>query len=1435
MSELASPHDRELLLWQLRRRQHEAWQEGEPLAAEALLNEHPAHAADVEFALELVYAEYVLREALGQSIAREEFFARFPHLAGRLAAQFEFDDALYTSNLSARALNQTSTDSKLWSAHRDGEGRALAEVDPLMLVAPRYRIEARIGQGGMGTVYRAIDTTRREPVAIKFLHRRGISAAERIRREFRALVELAHPNLVQLFELRIDGEHGFVAMEWIDGVDWLTYVRAIGPACPLRLRATLLQVADALACVHAAGRLHRDLKPANTLVDVQGRVVLIDFGLSTELDTTESAVRPIAGTLPYMAPEQFDARPLSPAADWYSLGVMLYEALTGVLPFTGDLRAQLEAKRKPLTGDELERLTAAPADLAALCIELLASDPAARAGYEAVCRAAQFGASPVRASPRSSTSQVRQLIGRARELEQLETAWLKAQTGEAAVVIVDGVSGIGKTSLVRDFAQRQAEQGALVLRSRCYEREAFPFKAVEALVAGAVDYVADQPAPQRAELAPAALAGAVPLFPKLARLVGKPKAPADGRNDSHGKPTGSIDGAAAPTLAHASLPTPPAVLAGEALRRWLMVLARATPIIAVIDDVQWDDADSAELVAAVLRPPAPPPILWLWCVRRESRRQSHLIELFERHDFRSLIYQATISLEGLSTSDGVRLLAELVAARPAAARPADTNLDRLRDWVADTGGHPYLIERCAATIGRGEHEPSLPALVPPGDFVPAADDRREEQPPRHDARASDHRQKDAAPPRNGANHAQAIETPRSLAAALEWQIAELSPIDRAALILLAVAARPLPREVLLFSLGPGADPLVIPRLAAARLARTQAAQGRELIETYHDRVRDAATSPLSSADWRHLHRTLAEGWRQSGLAQPSDLVVHLAGGGDTAAAAEVALEAVRDAERQFAFDHAADLLSQALGWKAWSVAERRAIQTRQAEALWNAGRQREAATIYKQLADDAESSGAADPRAVDAFRRRAGRAWIRCGEVEHGFAVLRDTLDRMGLSCSYSPGRVAAQLGWRCFTALAAGSPFCRPVDVPVIDDESRENLDLVARMMVDIDLVDPMLGIGLFLQTAGRIIASRCPSLYLRGLTIDMATWSQIWRPNSPMVLRLAQVGRGLFRRSRLWDQNMFHSGFGLVRLSAGHWRRCLRHLVWNETHMNGLGPDVTSELFVTRGFAQLPRFYLGRLHDMASYLPSALQDARRRQDAYAELVLCSGHHATVWLMEDRPELARESLQAAKRKWKQREFLLHDLFALVAENHIALYEGRFAAAWARMKQSWPEFERSHLTTLAPMANEGYHVRGRAALAAGIAGLGGNRWRSELAAVIRQFRRQKYRATAAFAAWYEAALADLDRRVHAATLLLDAAARCRQADMPLFAAAAEYRAGQRLGTSGQIWIDRAIATLRASSIVNPHAFAAMLLPSIAAGEVRRASAGDQDGDGNGRP
>jgi len=274
-------------------------------------------------------------------------------------------------------------------------GRLVEAPDPLLgRLVGAYRVLAPIGRGSLATVYRARHEVVGRDVAVKILHAavsRSPTLRARFLREARAANRVRHPHVIDVADIG-ETEDGlaFLVMELLEG-HTLAQEIAAGPLAPERALAVAAQVAAALGAAHALGVVHRDVKPANVIVVGRGGapfVKLLDFGLANlRGEHRLTASGELFGTPAYMAPEQIDGAPVSPAVDLYALGCALFEALTGELPFRGSTQATLDQHLHAPPPRPSERRAGLPAGADELVLALLEKDPARRAGAPEVARA----------------------------------------------------------------------------------------------------------------------------------------------------------------------------------------------------------------------------------------------------------------------------------------------------------------------------------------------------------------------------------------------------------------------------------------------------------------------------------------------------------------------------------------------------------------------------------------------------------------------------------------------------------------------------------------------------------------------------------------------------------------------------------------------------------------------------------------------------------------------------------------------------------------------------------------------------------------------------------------------------------------------------------------------------------------------------------------
>jgi eukaryotic-like serine/threonine-protein kinase len=255
---------------------------------------------------------------------------------------------------------------------------------PGELIAKRYELEEVVGTGGMSTVYRAHDQLLERNVALKVLHPHYADDeeyVERFRREARSVAQLSHPHIVTVIDRGEDDGQQFIVFEYIDGENLKQLVERTGPLPTRRAIELAVEIADALAFAHEHGLIHRDVKPQNVLITPDGDAKVTDFGIARSLEVEHGMTQTgtVLGTSNYLSPEQASGKATTPSTDVYSLGVVVYELLTGDVPFPGENFVAIAMKHiNDPPPDLLERRPDVPLRLAAAVDRALEKDPGRR-------------------------------------------------------------------------------------------------------------------------------------------------------------------------------------------------------------------------------------------------------------------------------------------------------------------------------------------------------------------------------------------------------------------------------------------------------------------------------------------------------------------------------------------------------------------------------------------------------------------------------------------------------------------------------------------------------------------------------------------------------------------------------------------------------------------------------------------------------------------------------------------------------------------------------------------------------------------------------------------------------------------------------------------------------------------------------------------------
>jgi serine/threonine protein kinase len=1249
-------------------------------------------------------------------------------------------------------------------------------------LSKRFELLRRLGEGGMGVVHEALDTERDERVALKLLRNVSADSIVRFKREFRSLQDLHHPNLVTLGELISEGDQWFFTMELVHGEDFVSYVTpAYGPAHnssrvrlerdgPIsmapstrrlpevfqggftydegRVRSALVQLANGLIALHDAGRVHRDVKPSNILVTDEGRLVILDFGLVAELHGDAYSITTtdfdVVGTPTYMAPEQAASKAVGPPADWYAVGVLLYEALTGAVPFSGAPLEVLLRKQKDEPQPPSAIVPSIAPDLDALCAQMLRFDPAARPSGRQVLRALK-ALPPERGSQHSigSLTSSAAFVGRDAELEQLHKAYADARSGRAVSVFVHGESGIGKSCLVKHFtdAHVMQDRDLVVLAGRCYEREAVPYKAFDGVVDALSRFMARLPPAEATHLLPTRPASLMQVFPVLRRVEAIAQAPR------------STQAAVDPHELRSR--------AFAAIRELFTRLADRRPLIVIIDDLQWADADSIALLADLLRPPDAP----------------------------NLLFVATLREASIDVSEIARVPGELATMIPGDVR--HIHLDRLpREQACDLAR--LLVERTA---------PGLP--VSPKTIAEEA----EGHPLFIDEIV---------------RHLFLVGAPSTGALRLDdalWsRILVLDDQPRKLVEIVAVAGAPMSQEIASKALGLGGNEFakLASFLRVAHLVRTTGARGSDTIEPYHGRIRNAVLSNLHPSVQRSHHDRIALALETSSDPDAESLAIHWQGAGDFDKAAKYVLTAAEEATQALAFDRAAKLYQRAIKLRLRAAQratreEERSLERKLGDALSNAGRGALAAKAYRSAAQGANAAEGLD------LERRAAEQLLRSGHFDDGIKATKALLARVGMRLPESTLWVVFEIiFWRLVIKLRGyGYRETDPTQVPA---RELTRIDIVWSVAFALALVDVMRG-QLF-QTKNLLFSLRVGEPYRvsRSLSIEVSysglRGGRGWKVTSKLMKQSEELARKTGDPHAIaWSKVCKTVALYL----AGRFRESLTLSDEAQTMYREQAAGTAWETSTLNLFALQSLSALGDMKELCRRAPAALREARDRGDLYATVNLRIGHPNFYWLVIDDPDGARREADEAMRQWSKEGFHLEHYYELFALTNADLYSGEAARAHERVVRCWPAMRKSLLTRVQSVQLYAWQLRGRTALA--LAERDEAR-REELLAIAtmdaRYMQRERMPWSNGMATLLCAGVANLrGQRDLAKTLLARALAQLESADMALYAEVTRMRMAS-LAQGDEAASQRAIAMawMTTHAVRDPDRMAATLAPGF---------------------
>jgi hypothetical protein len=1210
------------------------------------------------------------------------------------------------------------------------------------MLGGRFQLVRRLGAGAFGTVYEAEDVDHKQRIAVKQLHVLDPDALYRFKQEFRSAADITHPNIVGLKELFSADGHWYMTMELVDGVDFRAWIRGDGPMIgeqiddreetrrwksehppdvitasysaaydEARLRRCLAQLTEAVHALHRHNVLHRDLKPSNVMIGSDERLRVLDYGLAAPLGREglhTSSDELVVGTPGYMSPEQAEGITMAAASDWYSVGAMLFEALTGKLPFEGSARDVLWKKVHEDGPDPRIHDRDLPADLSDVCRGLLKKDPAARLRYEDLTRV--VGRTRARSEvPVFAGDTV--FVGRGHELEQLRLAAERSIEG-SVVVHVQGPSGVGKSALVRRFVE-DVERTALVLAGRCFERESVPFKALDNLVDALTQHLRGLPKAEVDALVPQHAAALARVFPVLTRL------------DSF---------ADARIMDRVTDPNEIRRRAASALREMLGLLAKRRPLVLWIDDLQWGDADSAVLFRELVEPPDPPAMLLVLGYRSEDAAGEMIAAVRGR---RTIDHWVELAIQPLGTTEAEELATALLGTGTDARRVA-----------SESGGVPFFVHELARTVTSGLTLGNL-----------------------------------------------------SLTDVLARRIAGLAPKPRQLLDVVAAAGGPITHRVARTAAGTGLDELIL--LRAARFLRSRGDGDDDLVECFHDRVRETALANL--AEPRATHRAIAEALEREPVPDPEAIVEQFRAAGDDAQTLLYAERAADLAEHKLAFDRAADLYALALQLAA--PGRRQYFAVCYAEALANAGRGAAAAAAFRTAAD-----GATGDEQVR-LRTRSAEQFLRSGLVDEGIEQLQPALAHLALRLPGSPRSALVTLLARRLRLKLRGLAFTETRDeVPAA---KLHRIDLCWSVGNGLGGVDMVRAATFQAQHLLLALDAGEPYRVSRAIAWESIVRSMEGGPKSERRAReLGASAKAIADRiahphARAWAA----ATEAIAAECEGRWRDAQRHSHTTIALFREAQTDVAWEVGSMYAWWLLPALYMaGDLVELAERTPRAAADADAVGDLYTATSLRTYLIPRMHLIAGNVERADAERAEAIGKWSRAGWHLQHWADVTARAEIAIYRGDGAAAVRAWEAEWSQLRTSLLLRMCMVGIQTRYSLGRALVQAGEP--------AQVARAAKLARELGTRDTA----WAKCLGTTVDAGVAARrgerdrgfALLAKAAADFRAIDMNMHANACDHVHGRALGgETGRQLVAASDQWMRAHDVADPAALASSFAPGFA--------------------
>lgn len=647
--------------------------------------------------------------------------------------------------------------------------------------------------------------------------------------------------------------------------------------------------------------------------------------------------------------------------------------------------------------------------------------------------------------------------------------------------------------------------------------------------------------------------------------------------------------------------------ANSALRELLGAIAIKRPLVLAIDDLQWGDADSATMLQQLLKAPDAPSLMLVTTHRSNDFASSECLRILLAEEFVGA-RREELSLGGLSVDEleelSRRLMADDEGPEPeAVAREAE--------------GSPYFVAELARLRRRG---------------VTAAG--------------------------------------RSWAQAFVAHLESLEPVLRELLEIVSVASRPMPRTLAGVALedrdgAVGASrELAVQHLIKSRPHGTDVQD--ELLEAYHDRIRETVRSQLSPERLRHWHTRLAEAYAQALDPDPEVLAHHYAESGRNARAGEMALEAAHRASKALAFNRAAQLFKMGIELTRPKPEVERSLRALRAEALGRAGMDAEAAREFMHVANAFSGQRAAR------LRQTAAEHLLRSGRVAEGMSELAETLERFGYGLLDDTSAHVSQNFELNNRLRDRGLDFVWRREEE-IDPDELERVDVAWFLAVAWAAVDGPRGGYFVLRCLLDVLELGEPRRIARTLCLYIVNWAAVGRPGSKTIGRTLEVARSVAQRL---DREDSWAWFTYAEAGVHFWQgrhgQAIPRLRVAESKWRHGRSRLSRERATVVAYELLSLDVLGRYEEMARIAEPQRREASLRDDLYAATWICSA----TWgldVLACKSERARERIHTARRLWQEHTGGAADYPSwslLVAECNIDLYEGQAASGWRRLEET---------------------------------------------------------------------------------------------------------------------------------------------------------------------